>query len=138
MTQSPDNSMPLTLPKITYTPIGTGSVTTLILQRPPRFVAAYNRVAARHDNISTAGVKETVVERVDEFLELTLERVGQGSDVDAWDAFMQNALQGIEFNYFPDQDQPSFTTFTLDGTDWLAEFRALGQFSFRVRFRKAI
>ncbi len=125
-------------PKITYTPIGSGSVSTLVFQRPARFVAAYNRAAARHDNISTAGTKETVVERVDEFLELTLERVSQGTDVDAWDTFMQNALQGVEFNYFPDKDQPGFATFTLEDTNWSAEYRSLGQFSFRVRFRKAV
>ena len=130
--------MSIALPKITYTPIGSGSVSTLVFQRPARFVAAYNRAAARHDNVSTAGAKETVVERVDEFLELTLERVSQGSDVDAWDTFMQNALQGVEFNYFPDQDQPDFTTFTLEDTDWLAEYRSLGEFTFRVRFRKAV
>ena len=128
----------MTNPKITYTPIGSGSVSTLEFQRPARFVAAYNRAAARHDNISTAGAKETVVERVDEFLELTLDRVSQGTDVDAWDAFMQNALAGVEFNYFPDKDQPDFTTFTLEDTNWVAEYRAAGQFSFRVRFRRNI
>ena len=130
--------MASSVPKITYTPIGSGNVSTLVFQRPPRLVAAYNRAAARHDNVSTAGAKETVVERVDEFLELTLERVSQGSDVDTWDAFMQNALQGVEFNYFPDQNQPDFATFTLEDTDWRADYRSAGQFTFRVRFRKAV
>jgi hypothetical protein len=130
--------MAMALPKITYTPIGSGSVSTLVFQGPARFVAAYNRAAARHDNVSTAGAKETVVERVDEFLELTLERVNQGSDVDSWDAFMQNALQGVEFNYFPDKDLPDFATFTLEDTDWRAEYKSAGQFSFRVKFRKAV
>ena len=130
--------MAMALPKITYTSVGSGSVSTLSFQRPPRFVAAYNRAAARHDNVSTAGARETIVERVDEFLELTLERVSQGSDVDAWNAFMQNALQGVEFNYFPDQNQPSFTSFTLEDTDWRADYRSLGEFTFRVKFRKVV
>ncbi len=130
--------MTLTLPKITYTPVGLGSVSTLVFQRPPRLVSAYHRAAARHDNISTAGTRETVVERLDEFLELTMQWVSTGSDVDAWDAFMQNALQGIEFNYFPDQDQPDYTTFTLESTDWRAEYKTLGEFTFRVMFRKVV
>jgi hypothetical protein len=125
-------------PKITYTPVGGSSVSTLEFQRAPRYVAAYNRAAARHDNISTAGAKETVVERLDEFLELTLERVGQGADVDAWDTFMQNALEGIEFDYFPDKDQPGYTTFTLESTDWRADYKTVGQFSFNLKFRKAV
>jgi hypothetical protein len=125
-------------PKITYTPVGSGSVSTLDFQRPPRFVSAYQRAATRHDNTSTAGVRETVVERLDEFLEITMEWVSQGSDVDAWNAFVQNALQGIEFDYFPDQDQPEYTTFTLESTDWRAEYKARGEYTFRVLFRKVV
>jgi len=130
--------MALALPKITYTSVGSGSISTLLFQRPPRFVSAYHRAAARHDNTSTAGARETVVERLDEFLELTMDWVSQGSDVDAWNAFMQNALQGIEFNYFPDRDQPNNTTFTLESTDWRAEYKTFGEFTFRVMFRKAV
>jgi hypothetical protein len=130
--------MALTLPKITYTAIGGSSPSTLTFQRPPRFVAAYNRLATRHDNISTAGVKEVLVERVDNFLEITLEWVAIGSDVNAWDTFMQNAVQGVQFNYFPDATQAAYTTYTLEDTNWKAEYKQLGQYTFKLLFRQVI
>ncbi len=67
-----------------------------------------------------------------------MEWVSQGLDVDTWSAFMQNALQGIEFDYFPDKDQPGYTTFTLESTDWRAEYKARGEYTFRVLFRKVV
>jgi hypothetical protein len=130
--------MALELPKITYIPVAGGAVLTLLFQRPPRRLAAYNRAAVRHDNVSTAGAKEVVVERVDDFLELEMEFVGKGSDVDAWNAFMAEALQGIEFNYFPDQNQADYTTYTLEDTDWKAGYQVLANYSFSVKFRKVI
>jgi hypothetical protein len=125
-------------PKITYTPLAGGSVQTLQFARPPRFVAAYNRSATRHDNLSTAGVKEVVVERVDHFLELTLEYVGIGSDVTAWATFMAEALQGALCNYFPDASQADYTTYTLEDTDWKAEYKAPAQYTFKVLFRQVV
>jgi len=130
--------MALILPKITYTAIGGSSPSTLSFLRPPRFVAAYNRLATRHDNISTAGVKEVLVERVDNFLEITLEWVAIGSDVNAWDTFMQNAVQGVQFNYFPDATQAAYTTYTLEDTTWKAEYKQLGQYTFKLLFRAVI
>ncbi len=125
-------------PKITYTPLAGGIIQTLTFARPPRFVAAYNRIATRHDNLSTAGVKETVVERVDNFFELTLEYVGIGSNLTAWAAFMQDALQGVQFDYFPDASLPDYATCTLDDTDWKAEYKSPAQYTFKVLFREVI
>lgn len=54
------------LPKIIYP---TGGANTLTFHREPRRVAHANKRAVRHDAISTAGVKQSILERVDEFLE---------------------------------------------------------------------
>ncbi len=61
-----------------------GGTSTLYFQRPARRVPAYSQQAVRHDNIASSGVRESVVERIDNFLELELEWVGIGSDVQAW------------------------------------------------------
>lgn len=128
----------MSYPKITYTPPAGGTTQTLMFQRPPRFVAAFNRVATRHDNLSTAGVKEVVVERVDDFLELTMEYVSLGSSVAAWAAFMAEALQGAQFNYFPDAALGDVTSYTLEDTDFVAEYKAVGEYTFKVKFRKVV
>jgi hypothetical protein len=128
----------MALPKIVYVPIGGIAPNTFLFARQPRNVAAYHRVAARHDNVSTAGVKEVVVERVDNFLEITMEWVAIGNDVNGWDAFMQNAVQGVPFSYYPDQTQAAYTNYTLENTTWKAEYKAPGQYSFKMLFRAVI
>ncbi len=130
--------MSYSIPKITYTPLAGGAVQTLSFSRQPRYVAAYNKVATRHDNLSTAGVKETVVERVDNFLELTFEYIGLGADVAAWATFMAEALQGAQFDYFPDATLVAHTACTLEGTDWKAEYKIPGHYTFKVLFREVV
>ena len=130
--------MAAAIPKIVWTPIGGVSPSTFYFARQPRNVAAYNRVARRHDNLSTAGVKEVVVERVDNFLEIEMPWVAIGSDVNGWDSFMQAALQGAQFSYFPDQTQSAYTNYTLEETTWKPEYRAPGQYGFRLTFRQVI
>ena len=94
-------------PAIVY-PYGTGSA-TLMFQRPPNKVPAYSSTAVRHDNVASSGVRESVLERIDNYLDLDLEWVGIGSDVQAWAQFMNYALQGGVFAYYPDSSQSSFT-----------------------------
>ncbi len=128
----------MSYPKIAYFPLAGGTVQTLTFARPPRNVAAYNRVATRHDNVSTAGAKEVLVERVDNFLELTFEYVEAGGEMAAWAAFMSEALRGVQFNYFPDAAQPAYTTYTLEDTDWKAEYKAPTLYTFKVLFRAVV
>lgn len=130
--------MSLAIPKVVYTPIGGIGPSTFTFARQPRQVAAYNRRATRHDNISTAGVKEVVVERVDNFLEITMEWVTTGNDVNGWDAFMQNALQGVQFSYYPDGNQAAYTNYTLEDTNWRPDYKTPGQYAFRLVFRQVV
>ena len=123
-------------PQIVYDP-GTGPV-TLLFQRPPRKVPAYEYNAVRHDNISSAGVREAVLERIETFLELEMEWVGIGADVQAWNQFMQFALAGGQFGYYPDASQPQFTNYWLEDTDWTAAYKAPGQYTFKLKFRQVV
>ena len=127
--------MALTLPKIIY-PSGGGN--TLNFVYPPRKVPYREYAAVRHDNMSSAGVRETVFERTDTFLEFEMEYVKIGGDVGNWDGFMQSALQGNNFDYYPDATQGAFTTYVLENTDWNAAFKQLGMYTFKLKFRQYV
>ncbi|PYV20981.1 MAG: hypothetical protein DMG24_20965 [Acidobacteria bacterium] len=123
-------------PQIVYNP-GAGNI-TLSFERQPRRVPAYQKVATRHDNIATSGVREAVVERVDQFLAFEMEHVGTGLDVTAWANFMDYALQGGQFSYYPDASQSSFTNYWLEDTDWMAEYKGVGRYTFKLKFRQVV
>ena len=123
-------------PCIVYPVVG-GTI-TLNFQRPPRRVPAYSQQAVRHDNVATSGVRESVVERIDNFLDLDLEWVGIGSEVQAWAQFMAYALQGGAFAYYPDSSQPAYSSYWLEDTDWTAAYKAPGQYTFHLKFRQVV
>lgn len=131
--------MGYSLPKIVY-PSGGG--TTLQFVFPPRSQTQYYQTT-RHDNLSSAGVKEAIFERTDTFQKFTMEYVrgnilsGPGEDIQNWAGFMAYALQGGSFDYYPDPiNSPSVIhTCTLEQTDWTPEFKQLGMFTFNCVFR---
>lgn len=123
-------------PQIIYDP-GTGPV-ALAFSYPPRSVAAYSSVAARHDNVASSGVRESILERIDNFLELEMQSVLAGSDVAAWDTFMRYALTGGPFAYYPDSSQAAFTNYGLEQTTWNAAYKAPGMYSFKLKFRQVV
>ena len=123
-------------PQIIYDP-GTGPV-ALLFQRQPRRVPAYSFAATRHDNLSSSGVRESIVERIDQFLEFEMEYVGLASDIQNWSSFMLWALRGGQFAYYPDGSETAFTNYWLEDTDWRADYRFAGQYGFKVRFRQVV
>ncbi len=122
-------------PKIVYDP-GTGP-TTLNFVYPPRRVPGCVYKAVRHDNLATSGVRESVVERIDQFLELEMEWVLSGPDLSAWASFMIFALGGGQFSFYPDSSQPSFLNCWLEETDFNAQYKAPGKYTFKMTFRQA-
>ncbi len=123
-------------PQIIYNP-GAGPV-TLAFNYPPRTVPAYESVATRHDNLASSGVRESILERIDNFLELAMETVLSGLDVAAWNSFMQYALTGGQFAYYPDNSQFLFTNYWLDDTTWKAGYKVAGIYSFKMKFRQVV
>ncbi len=123
-------------PKIVYD-AGAGPV-TLNFQRPPRFVPAYDYGSVRHDNVSSAGVREAIYERADQFFEFEMEWVAIGSDIQAWNSFMQYALKGGQFSYYPDSSLTTFTNYWLEDTNWTAAYKSLGQYTFKLKLRQVV
>lgn len=126
----------MAFPQITYN-AGAG-VQTLQFQRPPRQVPAYDYAAVRHDNLASSGVRESILERIDQFIEFEMEWVGTGTDVSNWNAFMAYALTGGQFSYYPDASQAAFTNYWLEGTDWIAGYKVPGQYTFKLKFRLVV
>ena len=123
-------------PQIIY-PVSNGTA-TLQFSLPPTKVPAYSSMAVRHDNVASSGVRESILERIDNFLDLDLEWVGVGADVQAWAQFMSYALQGGVFAYYPDSSQAVFINYWLEDTNWTAAYKAAGQYTFHVKFRQVV
>jgi len=123
-------------PKIVYTSVG--GTTTLNFTYPPRRVPAYVYEATRHDNVSSAGVRESLVERLDQFTTLEMDWVLSGADVTAWSSFMQYAMTGGPFSYYPDSSQAAFTNYWLEDTNWNAAYKAPGKYTFKTKLRQVV
>lgn len=126
----------MSYPQIVY-PSGNGTA-TLNFMTMPRNLPAYSSQAVRHDNVASSGVRESVLERIDNFLDLDLEWVGVGADIANWAAFMAYALQGGSFAYYPDASLSTFTNYWLEDTNWTAAWKEAGQYTFHLKFRQVV
>jgi len=124
-------------PKIVYTPAA-GSEQTLSFSSPPRQQPGYLKTAIRHDNISTAGVRESVLERIDAFLEFTMDYIQAGSDLADWSAFLDYALTGGPFAFYPDASQTGYVNCLLENTDAQIAYKAPGLYSLTLKFRQQV
>ena len=124
-------------PKIVYTPAG-GSEQTLTFAFPPQQQPACFKSAVRHDNVSTAGIRESVLERTDDFLELSLPWIRAGSDLAAWQAFLDHALPGASFTYYPDAGQATFANYLLEDTETKLEWKTPGVYTITLKLRKLV
>jgi len=123
-------------PKIVYTPAG-GTEQTLNFVFPPRQQPGYAKTAVRHDNVSTAGIRESVLERIDDFLEFTIEWI-RTAEVGVWQYFLNHALTGATFAYYPDAAESSFTLYLLEDTEAKLEYKSAGMYKLALRFRKQV
>lgn len=124
-------------PQIVYTQPD-GSQVTLAFAYPPSQVPAYHKVATRHDNISSAGVRESVLERVDEFLEFTVSPIQSGVECAKWRAFLDAALGGGLVAFYSDASLPAFTNYWLEDTESTLAYRAPGVYSLSLKLRRAV
>src|SRR5262245_35320504 len=124
-------------PKIVYTPSG-GGEQALNFVFPPRDLPGYRKVAVRHDNIAAAGIRESVLERTDEFLEFTMEFIKSGADLANWHAFLDYALTGGAFAYFPDASLGAFANYLLEDSDVTIVHKSPGIYSLTLKMRKQI
>jgi hypothetical protein len=124
-------------PQIIYTQ-SDGSEVTLAFTYPPSQVPAYHKIATRHDNISSCGVRESVLERLDEFLEFTVYPIQGGVECENWQAFLDTALSGGLISFYPDASLPAFTNYLLEDTESTLEYKAPGIYALALKLRRAV
>ena len=125
--------MPLPLPKIIYDP-GTG-VTTLAFTFPPvQKPLLDDREATRHDSITSSGLRQSALERVDIVKNLMMEFV-PWADMPAWGAFIDYAIQGGTFQYFPDSSLSAFQTWELVDSNFKPSYSVRGISKFTLVLR---
>ena len=91
--------------------------------------------ATRHDSFTSSGIKQSVLERIDDVMTLNFPFVPQ-SDLAAWKSFMEYALAGGVFAYRPNAaDDTVWYEYTLDSMDWTPKFVCPGTFSFSLQCR---
>jgi hypothetical protein len=78
------------------------------------------------------------IERIETFLSLEMEWVALGTDIQAWSGFMNFALAGGQFAYYPDASQTAFTSYWLEDTNWTAGYKSPGQYTFKLKFRQVV
>ena len=124
-------------PKIVFT-LAEGAEQTLTFAFPPQQQPGYFKSAVRHDNVSTAGIRESVLERTDEFLELSLPWIRAGADLAAWQAFLDQALAGAAFSYYPDASQAAFDNYLLEDTETKLQWKSSGVYTVNLKLRKLV
>lgn len=96
--------MALTVPKLAW-PTAT-EASSFIFKFPPRRQSASIQKGTRHDNTSSYGIRESIYERTETFLNIEMDNVLVGTDIANWQSFLAYALQGGQFYYFPDSTNP--------------------------------
>ena len=127
----------MSYPKIIYTPPGLSQQTLNFASPPTRQPAAW-KSAVRHDNMATSGVRESVLERVDQFLEINMDWIRAGSDLNGWQDFLDHALTGAPFEYYADASVASSMTCVLEDSEARLELKAPGIYSLTLKFRKEV
>lgn len=125
-------------PKIIY--FGGSGFVTLNFTYPPvekpgvQDGTSDERETIRTDSITMTGRKQMFYIRTDTFRVLTMKNVPM-TDLAAWSQFIDIALTGTTFDYYPDATVNSFTTYTLEDTSWAPKYsvRNLAQFSLKLR-----
>jgi len=99
------------IPKFVYDP-GTGAVT--FTPTYPNMQKPYmdDFEAVRHDSITSSGIRQSMVERVDRIKPVNFEFV-PWSDLTNWQNFLNYAIQGGSFSYYPDSTLTGFQTWEL-------------------------
>ena len=121
------------LPQIIYD-AGAGPVT--VTPTYPNVQKPYldNFEAVRHDSITSSGLRQSMVERVDRTVTVNFENV-PWTDLPMWEGFFAYAVQGGSFEYFPDNTATGFNTWELvdDKVEFSFNDRGLSKFEMHMR-----
>jgi hypothetical protein len=120
-------------PKFIYDP-GTGAVA--VTPTYPHVKKPYmnNFEALRHDSITSSGIRQSMLERVDRVLKVTFEDV-PWTDLPMWESFFAYAIQGGSFKFYPDDSLTAFQTWELVDDKVDVVFVSIGLSKFEMNLR---
>jgi hypothetical protein len=92
-----------------------------------------DRTAVRHDSYTSSGLRQSALERVDIIRHLQMDYV-PWADLPAWEPFIDYAVTGGDFQYYPDATLTAFQTFELldDGFTPSYNVRGLTKFTLKL------
>ena len=121
------------LPKIVYD-AGSGAVTLNFTYPPINKPTIDDREAVRHDSITSSGLRQVALERVDIIRNIQMEFV-PFADLPAWAAFIDYAIQGGTFSYYLDKDASAHQTWELQDTNFKPSYNVHGISKFTLTLR---
>jgi hypothetical protein len=118
---------------------GTGSIPTVFT---PTWPAKGRQpvdelVATKSDSITSAGQKQSVVERIDSMQDLNFPVVPVG-ELSDWQAMVIFGMDGGVISYYPDSTSGTHEDFYLEDTDWNPKFVSPGFYTFTIKLRKVV
>ncbi len=99
-------------PKIVY-PSGGSPQATVSFAWQPLMWTPVQKEAVRHDSIASAGDQQSVLERIENLQFLRMHFITAALLLSSWEPFFDSALAGNAFDYYPDADVGSYTTYIL-------------------------
>ena len=115
-------------PKIVY-----NSLTLAFTRGPSGFSAAWK--SRLHDNLATSGLRERVVEAHDLLISFTMPALRVADDLPAWTAFTAWALDGKQFDFYPDAAAAAYYHCVSDDDAFNLTRTAPGQYSATFKLR---
>lgn len=125
--------MPYPIPQIIYDP-GTGRVTLSFTYPDVQKPMAQPLQATRHDSFSSSGIRQCMLERVDTLKNVQVENI-PWTDMPAWQAFFNYAIQGGDFEYYPDATSGEFQTWELADDKFDPKFNSFGLSKLSMQLR---
>jgi hypothetical protein len=110
----------------------------LVFQVPPTGKPAFSKQAQRTDVFSTAGVRQTTVLRKDNTLPINVPAILRGDDSAAWMAFLEVAVLGTPFSYFPSTDSGLFVPCFLVESDIKIAYANAPSYTFTGTFQEEL
>jgi hypothetical protein len=97
------------------------------------------RHATRHDVFTISGKRQSSIERIDRVMIVEMAYVAMGVDLAAWADFIDYAMQGGSFTYYPDSTNLSiYETVELEDTDWTPKFAFRSYSKFTLKLRRLV
>jgi len=125
--------MAFPVPKIVFDP-GSGAVTLNFTYPDTQKPKGDPLQAVRHDSVSSSGIRQCMVERVDTLKNVNVENI-PWADLPNWQVFAAYAVQGGSFAYYPDATSSNFQTWELTDDNYDPKFNAFGLSKLTLKLR---